>query len=135
MQSLRSSAFTRALRSSSNLTRTTRPFSSTISSNAQGQGTSHATGGSVVPGKVQEQAPKGLEESLPNSVNATLIWWLKDEDWVSKQVHDTGSQGRKIHAKNDGEDSIVPKKIQEIVPEGLGRALPDNIHNTGDSKK
>jgi len=70
MQSFRSSTFTRALRSSSNFARTTRPFSFTMSSNAQGQGTSHATGDSVVPGEVQEQAPKGLEESLPNTVNA-----------------------------------------------------------------
>ncbi|KAH7123714.1 hypothetical protein B0J11DRAFT_435512 [Dendryphion nanum] len=84
--------------------------------NQQGQGTSHASE-SKVPGKVQEQAPKGLEESLPNS------------------VHDTGESGRKTHAKDDGEASIVPKGIQKVVPESVERALPDSIHDTGDSKK
>jgi hypothetical protein len=33
---------------------------------------------------------------------------------------------------NDGEDSIVPKKIQEILPESVERAVPNFIHNTGD---
>jgi len=37
------------------------------------------------------------------------------------------------HAKNGGEDSIVPKPIQKAVPETLERALPNSIHNTGDS--
>jgi hypothetical protein len=36
--------------------------------NDQGQGISHASGDSKVPDKVQQQAPKGLEESLPDSV-------------------------------------------------------------------
>ncbi|TKA71846.1 hypothetical protein B0A49_04066 [Cryomyces minteri] len=83
---------------------------------------SHATGGSKVPDKVQEKAPKGLEESLPNS------------------VHDTGSSGTgsgQTHAKTNADgstDSIVPKGIQKVVPEKLERALPDSIHNTGDHK-
>jgi hypothetical protein len=38
--------------------------------NEHGQGKSHATGDSVVPNKVQEQAPKGLEEGLPNAVSS-----------------------------------------------------------------
>ncbi|KAL4925845.1 uncharacterized protein BDV17DRAFT_294111 [Aspergillus undulatus] len=83
--------------------------------NQSGQGISHATGGSKVPGKVQEKAPQGLEESLPN------------------KLHDTGSgTGRKTHALNEGEDSMVPKGIQKAVPEALERALPNKIHNTGD---
>jgi hypothetical protein len=36
--------------------------------NQQGQGISHATGGSHVPDSVQKKAPIGLEESLPNPV-------------------------------------------------------------------
>ncbi|KAJ9648460.1 hypothetical protein H2201_000796 [Coniosporium apollinis] len=82
--------------------------------NDAGQGMSHATGDSKVPDTIQDKAPKGLEESLPNS------------------VHDTGDQGRKTHALGDGEDSKVPKPIQKIVPEKLERALPNKIHNTGD---
>ncbi|KAL3453678.1 hypothetical protein BJX65DRAFT_302569 [Aspergillus insuetus] len=83
--------------------------------NARGQGTSHATGGSKVPEEIQNKAPQGLEESLPN------------------KVHDTGSgTGRQTHALNEGEDSIVPKGIQKAVPEPLERALPNKIHNTGD---
>ncbi|KAF2200411.1 hypothetical protein GQ43DRAFT_373921 [Delitschia confertaspora ATCC 74209] len=83
--------------------------------NEYGQGASHATGDSKVPGKIQQAAPQGLEESLPN------------------KVHDTGSgTGRQTHALNDGEDSIVPKPIQKAVPEKLERVLPNAIHNTGD---
>lgn len=49
------------------------------------------------------------------------------------KVHDTGKgTGRQTHAKDGGEDSIVPKGIQKAVPEKLERALPDSIHNTGD---
>jgi hypothetical protein len=86
---------------------------------------SHATGQSVgmlnlsswllvfwqrpVPDKAQEKVPKGVEESLPNS------------------VHDTGSQGRKSHATGD---SVVPEKLQEILPESVERAVPDAIHDT-----
>jgi hypothetical protein len=40
----------------------------TIMQNQQGQGVSHATGDSSVPQKVQEKAPQGLEEKLPESV-------------------------------------------------------------------
>ncbi|OCL12070.1 hypothetical protein AOQ84DRAFT_312819 [Glonium stellatum] len=83
--------------------------------NESGQGVSHATGDSKVPGKVQEKAPQGLEESLPN------------------KLHDTGSgTGRQTHAKDGGNASIVPKGIQKAVPEKLERALPNAIHDTGD---
>jgi hypothetical protein len=52
------------------------------------------------------------------------------------KVHDTGSgTGRQTHAKDGGDASIVPKPIQKAVPEKLERALPDSIHDTGDSKK
>jgi hypothetical protein len=39
------------------------------SSNQYGQGKSHAQGDSAVPGKIQEAAPSGLEEALPDSVS------------------------------------------------------------------
>ncbi|KAH4109284.1 hypothetical protein HBI23_105530 [Parastagonospora nodorum] len=98
----------------------TRFLSSTtrMSANEYGQGKSHAQGESAVPKSVQDAAPKGLEEALPD------------------KVHPTGGAASqstsKTHALNDGEDSIVPKKIQEILPESVERAVPNVIHNTGD---
>lgn len=51
-------------------------------------------------------------------------------------MHPTGGNASqstsKTHALNDGEDSIVPKKVQEILPESVERAVPNAIHNTGD---
>lgn len=63
-------AFTRPI------VRTTPIFRNSIrmsSTNEYGQGKSHAAGDSAVPGKVQEQAPSGLEEALPDSVCCTVI--------------------------------------------------------------
>ncbi|OTA96467.1 hypothetical protein M434DRAFT_392898 [Hypoxylon sp. CO27-5] len=79
-------------------------------------GKSHAIGESKVPGKVQEKAPKGLEEALPES------------------IHPTGGKEstQKTHAKGGGEESILPKKVQEKVPESIERAVPNALHNTGD---
>ena len=53
----------------------TRPIthSTKMSANEYGQGKSHATGDSAVPGKVQEVAPKGVEEALPDEV--CLLSW------------------------------------------------------------
>lgn len=52
------------------------------------------------------------------------------------QVHPTsggpGQSTNKTHAKNDGEASIVPKKLQEKLPESVERAVPNAIHDTGD---
>ncbi|KAJ0426042.1 hypothetical protein BJY00DRAFT_323599 [Aspergillus carlsbadensis] len=46
--------------------------------NARGQGASHATGGSKVPEGIQNKAPQGLEESLPNNcwkvISARSLW-------------------------------------------------------------
>jgi len=44
------------------------PLSIFAMQNEHGQGVSHAVGDSKVPEKVQEKAPQGLEESLPNRV-------------------------------------------------------------------
>ncbi|KAL5122039.1 hypothetical protein ACEQ8H_000256 [Pleosporales sp. CAS-2024a] len=83
-----------------------------------GAGTSHAQGASAVPKAVQDAAPPGLEEALPEKVHPT----------GGAASQSTG----KSHALNDGQDSIVPKKIQEILPESVERAVPNVIHNTGD---
>jgi len=49
-------------------TNLTSPTNTNIMQNEHGQGVSHASDDSKVPGKVQEKAPKDLEESLPDSV-------------------------------------------------------------------
>lgn len=36
------------------------------------------------------------------------------------------------HAKGDGEESVVPKKLQEKLPESVERAVPNALHDTGD---
>ena len=50
-----------------------RPSVRMASSNEYGQGKSHAQGESAVPGKIQEAAPSGLEEALPESVSNLQI--------------------------------------------------------------
>jgi hypothetical protein len=108
-----------------------------MSANEYGQGKSHAQGESAVPKSVQDAAPKGLEEALPDKVGLTHPkQHNSDLANLSQQVHPTGGAASqstsKTHALNDGEDSIVPKKIQEILPESVERAVPNVIHNTGD---
>lgn len=56
----------------------------------------------------------------------------------SLQIHDTGSskdgpQTHVSHAKGGGDASIVPQMIQEILPESVERAVPNAIHDTGDT--
>ena len=75
---------------------------------------SHAVdsqGQSVVPNAVQKNAPKGLEDTLPNSVHNT----------------DPTADGPVSHATGP---SLVPEAIQKIAPEGLEKALPESIHPT-----
>ncbi|AEO67131.1 db80a0ed-03d9-41c5-9e82-2b1ae0055c80 [Thermothielavioides terrestris] len=90
------------------------------STNEYGQGKTHATGESHVPGKVQEAAPEGLEKTLPDSIHPT--------------GKEPGQSTNKTHAKEGGDASIVPKKIQEKLPESVERAVPNIIHDTGDKK-
>ncbi|KAL9117454.1 MAG: hypothetical protein Q9187_006008 [Circinaria calcarea] len=89
-------------------------MSTMSSTNEHGQGASHATGDSVVPDKVQDVAPKGLEKSLPDTVHDT-------------SSSTSGNQGAHSHATGP---SKVPEAIQKVAPEGLERALPESIHPT-----
>ncbi|KAF4469096.1 hypothetical protein FALBO_4008 [Fusarium albosuccineum] len=89
------------------------------SENERGQGVSHATGESKVPPAIQQKAPRGLEEKLPDSVHPT--------------GSEPGQSTNKSHAKGGGEASIVPQKIQEKLPESVERAVPNAIHDTGDT--
>ncbi|KAG9565768.1 hypothetical protein KCU77_g9786, partial [Aureobasidium melanogenum] len=66
-----------------------------------GMDQSHTTGGSKVPETVQQNAPKEVENALPNQ----------------SQSHATGP-------------SKVPEAIQNIAPKGLEEALPESIHPT-----
>jgi hypothetical protein len=114
------------------------------STNKHGQGQSHATGESHVPQKVQEAAPKGLEEALPDKVHQNnlcpfngFIWSLSSVQVADPEVqlHPTGQEPgqstHKTHAKDEGNASIVPKKLQEKLPESVERAVPNVIHDTG----
>ncbi|KAK4115500.1 hypothetical protein N656DRAFT_795236 [Canariomyces notabilis] len=89
------------------------------STNEYGQGKSHASGESKVPGKVQEAAPRGLEEALPDKLHPT--------------GKEPGQSTNKSHAV-DPDASIVPKKLQEKLPESVERAVPNIIHDTGPKK-
>ena len=65
-----------------------------------------------MPYKVQEVAPKSLEQGLPDSVHPT-----KGENPLGMgQSHATGK-------------SVVPEGIQKLAPEALERALPDNVRS------
>ncbi|KAL6707535.1 hypothetical protein ACN47E_004105 [Coniothyrium glycines] len=48
--------------------------------------------------------------------------------------HDNSQSTNQTHAKNGGEASIVPLKVQEKLPESVERAVPNAIHDTGDNK-
>jgi hypothetical protein len=53
------------------------------------------------------------------------------------QVHPTGDKNQSTsqsHAKTNADgttESIVPKKLQEVLPESVERAVPNAIHDTG----
>lgn len=51
------------------------------------------------------------------------------------QVHPTGSDPgqstSKSHAKDGGDASIVPQKLQEKLPESVEKAVPNALHDTG----
>jgi hypothetical protein len=56
-------------------------------------------------------------------------------DFISP--HSTGSNPNnqstnKTHAKDGGNASVVPQKIQEKLPEAVERAVPNALHDTGD---
>ncbi|KAH8600013.1 hypothetical protein B0O99DRAFT_682478 [Bisporella sp. PMI_857] len=86
--------------------------------NESGHGISHAAGDSKVPGKVQEaEHPKASSASF-----------LK----CSSHTGDVNQSTNVSHAKGGGEASIVPQKLQEKLPEGIGPAVPNSIHDTGD---
>jgi hypothetical protein len=44
----------------------------------------------------------------------------------------TGNSTHQTHAKGQGEASVVPQKLQEKLPEGVERAVPNALHDTGD---
>ncbi|KAI1211703.1 uncharacterized protein F4807DRAFT_399006 [Annulohypoxylon truncatum] len=100
---------------------------------------SHATGKSKVPKKVQEKVPKDLEDTIPDSVSSPSF---PQDHFIAEitnnrfKIHPTGKGSgestSKTHAKGGGEESVLPKKVQEKVPESIERAVPNSLHNTGD---
>ncbi|KAL4731735.1 hypothetical protein ACLX1H_000717 [Fusarium chlamydosporum] len=85
----------------------------------KGDNVSHATDTSKVPESLQEAVPRGVEESLPDSIHPT--------------GKNPGQSTNKSHAKGGGKESVVPQKIQEKLPESVERAVPNAIHDTGDA--
>jgi len=43
----------------------------------------------------------------------------------------TGNSTNQTHAKDGGDASIVPGKVQEKLPEEVERAVPNTLHDTG----
>lgn len=76
---------------------------------------------------MQEVLPGGVEKAVPNAIHDT-----RDDATVKQDEVDRETSNRKTHAKDDGEASIVPKKIQEALPESVERAVPNVVHDTGD---
>jgi hypothetical protein len=93
----------------------TTPFKMASQSN-QGQGVSHASDSSV-PESVQRQAPKKLEDELPDS------------------VHNTGSNEKTGKVSHATGDSKVPQALQEALPESVEKAVPNAIHDTSGLEK
>ncbi|KAF2397741.1 hypothetical protein EJ06DRAFT_532733 [Trichodelitschia bisporula] len=55
----------------------------------------------------------------------------KAEGMMGHEHHDQSTN--QSHAKGGGAASIVPQKIQEKLPEKIERAVPNAIHDTGDT--
>ncbi|KAK7928147.1 hypothetical protein PG985_005145 [Apiospora marii] len=136
-----SQALRTATRSAFRVSAVGAPAARPISTTAARMGStdrSHATGASAVPGKVQEKAPKGVEDALPDSARRNYCPPTMASLYRKMEpVHPTGASGavgsaNKTHAKGDGAESVLPKKVQEIVPESVERAVPNALHNTGD---
>ena len=50
------------------------------------------------------------------------------------QVHPTGPEpGQSTNKSHAVGKSIVPEKLQQKLPEGVERAVPNAIHDTGDT--
>lgn len=122
--SLMSSLFISTLRTKT--PQTTFNLLRTMSSTNQSHATNPQTQ-SAVPESVQKNVPRGVEESLPDSVSP-LHTSLK-LGRINLQVHNTnpGADAHKSHATGP---SMVPEAIQKAAPEGLEKALPEAIHPT-----
>jgi hypothetical protein len=97
----------------------------------------------------QKLVPESVERALPNSIHntgskpATSTTSEMSQsadahaDAAKKEAESTMAKYGigKTHAKDDGNDSYVPKVIQKAVPKAVEDILPDAIHNTGSSKK
>ncbi|KAH7160456.1 hypothetical protein B0J13DRAFT_617219 [Dactylonectria estremocensis] len=85
----------------------------------------------------QTTAQEGLGQNAPNtSDNSKLVVDAKDEssrDQEGRAPDSSNQSTNKSHAKDGGKASIVPKKLQEKLPESVERAVPNAIHDTGDT--
>ncbi|KAH7136299.1 hypothetical protein EDB81DRAFT_886417 [Dactylonectria macrodidyma] len=122
-----------------------------------GQGASTSAEHSKLSSNAKEESTRDLEERVPDTAaregaghnaadsaeDSKLPINAKDEssrghDWGSPdQVHPSGNEPNQstnqTHAKEGGKASIVPQKLQEKLPESIERAVPNAIHDTGDT--
>jgi hypothetical protein len=88
------------------------------------------------PARSRRPPPAVLRRLFPTAYDIPRPYDEDGQTLIARQVHPTGGKAdqstSKTHAKDGGDASIVPKKIQEIVPESVERALPNAIHDTGD---
>jgi len=82
--------------------------------NKHGQGMSHATGPSKVPEGIARLVPKGLEESLPNSVCQTSPI-CHTYTMLTRQIHPTGTDMGQSPDKTHAKDSGTPKAAGETT--------------------
>ncbi|KAF9699922.1 hypothetical protein EKO04_002453 [Ascochyta lentis] len=84
-----------------------------------------------IPNKAQQEAPQGLKENMQDARAPGHIAGVEGKS-TNDTAADTSPETTQSHAKDRGQASIVPQKIQEQLPEGVERAVPNAIHDTGD---
>ncbi|KAH6638331.1 hypothetical protein C7974DRAFT_411761 [Boeremia exigua] len=89
---------------------------------------SHTTDADI-PNKAQQEAPQGKKENMARAPGHISGVEGKSTDNTAADTDDP--EVAQSHAKNGGQASIVPQKIQEALPESAERAVPNAIHDTG----
>ncbi|KAF3046567.1 hypothetical protein E8E12_010941 [Didymella heteroderae] len=97
-------------------------------SNQRGSHTADAD----IPNKAQQEAPQGKKENM-GQVGAYRTISGRRRKSTDNISADPSPEAAQSHAKDGGQASIVPQKIQEELPENIERAVPNAIHDTGSS--
>ncbi|KZM22173.1 uncharacterized protein EKO05_0002088 [Ascochyta rabiei] len=83
-----------------------------------------------IPNKAQQEAPQGLKENMKDARAPGDLAGVEGKS-TDNTAADANPETARSHAKNGGQASIVPQKIQEKLPESIERAVPNTIHDTG----